>query len=129
MTESLTSSAEVITFSLEEQLAQKDQIILELTTQLHNLRLQYLAEQELLKNSVKNLTATLSLLNLDFTLENDEFLESVISQIEKLKSDETTEFLFSKTSTNFVGVEPKRNFDTNTDANSLKDLVKNYFSK
>ncbi len=111
------------------ELDEKDKIILALQTELRNQRLQNLAEQELLKNSVKNVKAGLALLELDFTLTEEAFLEDVRRQIEALKNDESTAFLFEVEETTFVGIEPLRNFDNKTDTNSLKELVKNYFSK
>ncbi len=120
---------ETLTETKVLELDEKDKVILALQTELRNLRLQNIAEQELLKNNAKNLKATLALLVLDFTLTEEEFLEDVKRQIEALKNDETTAFLFEVEDTTFVGVEPLRNFDNKTDTNSLKELVKNYFSK
>lgn len=113
----------------ETQKDEKDIIIENLQNEINYLNKSFVTEMELLKNDVKNITATKALLNIDIDLDEDAFLENIKGQIEDLKKSEESSFLFKKKEENiFKGIEVKKNETKIKSNKTIKDGIKNYFN-
>ncbi len=113
----------------EIQQDEKDLKIFELEKIINNNEKSYIVEKEIIKSDAKNITATKSLLKLNYDDNVETFEKSVKEQIEKMKNDDSFSFLFNKVDNNFKGIEIKQNYDEKKENKTLKECVKSYFSK
>lgn len=110
-------------------LDEKDLKILELENKIKELEKIHFIEMQLLKGNVKNIKAAMALMIIDLNLESNQFDENILDQIYNMKNNQDTSFLFNDENKTFIGITPKRNFNEKEDSKTLRQIVKNYFSK